>query len=253
MAAILSEEWLAAATERTQDLPAAPGPGEGRIQFVPDGPGEAEWALVITAGRVEAWLPGRIPEPDVEIRWPAADVPALLGMAVSGTEATARTTIVDERRSGTYEGPPPPLDFAVAAADRLPVLPGVDLRWQCRYVRGPFGAVDYALVFADGQLVDAPLGVLDDADVSLAVPFSAAMLLRRGEVTMLEALQEGRITGTEGALGLLAGLLESPAYVEVMSECASGRGGLALAAWGELASHEGYRRAMRELTEDDLR
>ena len=101
--------------------------------------------------------------------------------------------------------------------------------------------------------MDAPLGVIDGADVSLAVPFSAAMLLRRGEITMLEGLQQGRINGTEGALGLLAGLMESPPYVEVMSECGSGPGVLALAAWGEVASQEGYRQAVRELTEDELR
>jgi hypothetical protein len=198
---------------------------------------------------VEAWRPGRIPDADVEIRWPAEDAGALLGGALSGTEATARTTIIAERRSGTYVGPPPPQDFPVTAAGRLPALPGVDLRWQSRYVRGPFGAVDYALVFEDGQLVDAPLGVIEGPDVSLAVPFVQAIRLRRGEVTILEALQHGRISGTEGALALLAGLLESPPYVEVMRECGSGRDSLALSALAEVASQEGYRRAMGELTQ----
>jgi hypothetical protein len=249
VATLLSEGWLAAATERTRSLAPGPMPGDGRIQFVADGPGGAEWALIIAAGVIEAWRPGRVLDADVEIRWRAEDAGALLGGALSGTEATARTTMVEERLSGTYVGPPPPLDFVAAAADRLPALPGVDLRWQCRYVRGPFGAVDYALVFEDGQLVDAPLGVIDDADVSLGVPFSKAMLLRRGEITMLEALQDGRISGTEGSLAVLAGLLESPPYVEVMRECASGRGVLALAVLGEVASQDGYRRAMGELTQ----
>ena len=245
MAAFLSEAWLAQATERTSALPPTSYGGDARIQFVAEGDG-AGWGLLITGGRVEAWVPGHIEDADIEVRCPAELAPALLA-AGSGTDVTARTTVAMERTSGPYVGPPPPLDFLANAA-RLSVLPDVHLRWHISLTRGPFGAVEYGMVFEDGRLVDLPLGPLGDADVVLECPFLHAMLMRRGEITMLDALRYGRISGNEGALGLLAGLLETPTYVELMRENGSGRGILALCALGEVAGQVDYRRTMAELT-----
>ena len=70
------------------------------------------------------WTDGDIGDADVEIHWRLDDAFAILGGQLAGNDAFAATTIVEQRPTGWYEGPPPPLDAAEEPAlHELPELP----------------------------------------------------------------------------------------------------------------------------------
>jgi hypothetical protein len=70
-------------------------------------------------------------------------------------------------------------------------------------------------------------------------------LVRAGEITIIEALEDGTVDGPVGALGLLAGISEDPRFHA--AELATGRHAIALAALGDLDSDEHYQQLISEL------
>lgn len=156
-----------------------------------------------------AWAVGEIDDPDLELRWRVGDVAAVYRGELSGTAALAAMRVTAH---GQAEVSPPPLDLAATAElDLLPVVPGAGLGVQYELWAGPFGPVSYWMEFTDGRSSDMGLGMAADPDVTVGISFSRMAAVRAGEITVLEALEDGgRVDGAVGPLMLLAGLEESP-------------------------------------------
>jgi hypothetical protein len=129
----------------------------------------------------------------------------------------------------------------------LPQIEGVTLNVQHRLGAGPFGDLDCTQVFVDGRLNRMVLDVLPAPDVEVEVPYRVHVLLRQGKITPLDALQQGRISGSMGSLGAYAGVLESDAFQRAQRACAH-EAGLALATLGEISATPGYRAAIADAT-----
>jgi hypothetical protein len=247
----LSHEWFAVANRAFDDVAVASS-YHGRLQYATRrGSGTViRWSQVIADGAV-SWLREALAYPDVEVASSELDAFCVLGRSINGNAATAATTMTELRPDGRYVGPPPPLDFALRPElGELPCVLGASLCVACEHTSGPFGTTHYTLVFEDGRFVDMELGVLPEADAALSFSFRQLMLFRRGEITMLDALEDGRVAGSQGALGLLAGLVESSAYLRAQAATAAGPAPNALIALGEASEQESYRHAMDAVLAD---
>ena len=195
-----------------------------------------------SGGRVGA---RRDPEADLELRLSAAD------------QARRRVPRRAHRRRGTGRaGRPrtrraaaagPPLDIReVPELAALPPFPGASLVVQSRLAAGPFGPASVWMAFDDGRCSGVDLGETDRADVLVEMACTRMAAARRGEITILEALEGGG--GVEGDLGplmLLAGLEESDELR--VAERACGAAGTILGQLGALATTAEHRAAMAEL------
>ena len=221
---------------------------EARLLYTITQPHPTQWAHVISHRGVH-WIAGSIAKPDVEVRWSLEAAFSIVQGAWDGNTATAQTTILEDREGGRYVGPPPPMDFARQSEllSQLPHVPGATIRLACEYPSGPFGTTTCTYDFVDGQFKALRLGVVDGADVAVSIPFRQLVLLQQGRITVLDALAFGRVGGSQGALALMAGIVESAEYQCAMKASASGPGIDALATLGEVVEHAGYRRAMKDL------
>jgi hypothetical protein len=237
--AFLSASWF----EKAGELAAGtltPRPGVScRLQYEA---ASTRWAQVVEDGSITRWEQGELQSADLEIRWNIDDAYRILHRGISGTEALAATTVVD----GDYVGPPSPMDLGQQAElARLPRLPGATLDVQYEHAAGPFGHVSFIISFVDGQVASMRFGRLDDRDALVEVPYLVMALVRRGDLSIYEAIERGRVEGQVGPLALLAGLTESPELHA--AELACGRSGLALGQLGEATAVAGFETAMQEL------
>jgi len=211
----------------------------GRFVFEVD---TARWHLVLERGEVVALGKDRIENPDVTVRWDAEHARSILNYSLQGNDAMAVTTIVD----GAHIGPPAPLDLVGRPElERLPRIPGGNLRVQYHFPDGPFGDVLHALIFEEGRLVGQHLGKIEQMDVMVDVTYRAMTRVRAGEITIIEALEGGNVAGQLGPLALLAGITESPEFHE--AELATGRHGIAMAAFGQVWRNPELIATMRDL------
>ena len=247
----LSEEWFATAREVASDLPAGTG-SSYRVQFeTPDGGGTTVWHQVVEGGRVAAWASGPLPAAELVVRWSAADALAVHRGELSGSDALAATTVAGRDAGGSLvEGPPSPLDIAETdELARLPFVPEATLVIQYRFLRGPFGTVDYWWSFEDGRSTGMGLGLAPEHDVGVTISYASMVGVRSGRMSILEALDHGgEATGDVGTLMLLAGLEESEELHA--AELACGPSGPVLAAMGELRATPGYAEALARLAEE---
>lgn len=244
---LASPPWFEQARRLTADLPARPGIG-WRLQFDaadPDG-GHQRWHQVVEDGRVVAWDSGDVDAPELELRWSQADARAVFRQELDGTGALAAARVVTP---GGDEGAAPPLDMTeTSEMGSLPEVPGATLVIQFEFSHGPFGAVSYWLSFEDGRFAGADFGRAEEADVTVGITWQKMVGVRRGQITILEALEHGgRIDGALGPIMLLAGLEESPELHAV--ELACGPAGEVLARVGEVAATPEHTAAMAALAE----
>lgn len=205
---------------------------ECRIQFDASG---TRWFLAVAGGRITAWQPGSLDDADVELQWTMTDAQRIVARELRSDAAHLATTAIAPARGGVYTGPPAPVNLACRPElSALPVAKGATFGVQYRYRDGPFGAVDHVLRFEDGRVVEERLGRLDAADVTVEVTYRAMARVRAGEITIIEALEGGSVTGEIGPMGALAGISESTQFHD--AELATGRHALALAVLGELHS-----------------
>ena len=211
----------------------------GRFVFETD---DTRWHLVLERGDVVALAAGGVENPNVAVRWRADHARSILNYSLQGNDAMAVTTVVD----GAYLGPPAPLDLVGRPElSMLPSIPGATLGVQYLFHDGPFGDVMHTLVFEDGRLVAQHLGKLERIDAMVEVTYRAMARVRAGEITILEALEGGKVAGELGPLALLAGITESKEFHE--AELATGRHAIALAALGQVWRHPELMRRMRDL------
>lgn len=242
MLKLFTTDWFDTAFEHVRDVQVSHSV-VARIQF--DTPG-ARWHLVIDDGRVTRWAPGDVAEPDVELRWADDTAERILRRGVRGSEALLATEVVARADGGTYVGTPAPLNLSARPeASSLPTLPGASFAAQYTYRDGPFGPVEYLLVFENGRIVDERLAAVDDPDAHVEVSYLTMARVRAGELTILEALEDGRVRGDIGPLAALAGISESPEFHAI--ELATGRHALALGALGVFDADPVFAHAMVEL------
>ena len=240
----VSDRWFVRAREVTSGLPEQRG-----VSFrLEVRTGESGcWHQVVEGGRVVAWGRGSSGSPDLVLRWSVPDAVAAFAGSVSGTEALAALRVIDDRDGVQVETEPSPLD--IAATDelaRLPLIPDATLVVQYVFTEGPFGLVEHWWGFEDGRSAGMGLGVHPDPDVRVRITFASMVGVRRGELSILEALERGGdVEGGEGPLMLLAGLQESPELHA--AELACGPSGPVLAAMGRLWAAPGYAEAVRSL------
>jgi hypothetical protein len=248
----LSPEWFESAVEHTpRELDERPGLS-CRLQFVASGEQEVIWTQVISDGRVVEWRLGPCPNADVEVHLTLEHAWRVWCGDVDGNEALAGMTIVEDRATGRWTGPPAPMDLDEQPELRdLPVFPGACLEVEYEYGRAPFGPVTFGLSIIDGQMDAMSLGGLSSPDVRAQGTFMQMALIRRGQMSMLDALMAGaKVAGEEGALALLLGVAESPEYKAAQQAC--GVSGYALAVLGEVSSDRAYGDAMAALAEVTL-
>jgi hypothetical protein len=220
-----------------------PHPVMARIQFET---GRERWHILIENGRITKWAIGEIAEPDVEVRWREDVAFRILGRELRGNDAMLATEIVDRADGARYVGTPAPLNLSAhAEATLLPFVPGASLSVRYSYRDGPFGTVDYLLVFEDGRIIEERLAAPTDTDVHADVSYLAMAKVRAGDLTILEALEDGSVQGDLGPLAALAGISESREFHEL--ELATGRHAYALGALGLFDANPAFAEAMSEL------
>ena len=241
---LVSDGWFDRARQLTRGLPEQDG-----VSFrlhVETGDG-GTWHQVVERGRVLAWGRGSPGDADLLLRWSVRDTVATFAGAVSGTAALAALHVLEVRDGVKVEADPSPCDIgATDELAQLPLIPDATLIVQYLFTEGPFGPVEYWWSFEDGRSAGMGLGVHPDPDVRVRITFASMVAVRRGELSILEALERGGdVDGGEGPLMLLAGLQESP---EVRAaELACGTSGPVLAAMGRLWATPGYSQAVQAL------
>lgn len=243
MPAVLSPAWLATLRDASGVVELSRD-AACRLVFATD----AVAHLVIEGGRVVALGEGPIDAPDAVLGWSPADAQAIFTRQLRGDDALRATTVEARRADGsTYAGPPAPLNLSAQPELKdLPRIPDATFVVQYHYREGPFGLVSYVLAFEDGRVVDERLGDADAPAVTVDVTYRAMALVRCGEMTILEALETGRVDGQLGAMAALAGISESREFHA--AEVATGRHAVALAALGELDAHPVYAEAVAALS-----
>jgi hypothetical protein len=222
-----------------------------RLGFVADHSGEQVcWSQVIDEGCVVEWGLGRCDDADIEVHLSLEHAWRVWSGLVDGNEALAGLTVVEERPAGRWVGPPAPMDLGEQdELTDLPVYPGASMDVQYEYSRGPFGPVEFGLSIVDGQVRAMSLGVLPAPDVRVECTFMQMARVRRGDITILDALADGaRVSGEEGAIALLGGMSESPEFRT--AELACGRSGLVLGVLGEIYADSDRREALLALASE---
>jgi hypothetical protein len=242
MLKLFATDWFEGAFERVRDLQVSRSVG-ARLQV--DAP-QGRCHLVIEEGRIVRWAPGDVEAPDVELRWVDDTAARVLRRDLRGNDALIATEVRAPADGSDYIGTPAPLNLLTRReASSLPTLPGASLSVQYTYPEGPFGTVEYALEFEDGQIVDERLATIDLPDAHVEVSYLTMARVRAGEMTILEALDGSKIQGELGPLAALAGISESPEFHAV--ELATGRHALALGALGLFDADPAFAHGMVEL------
>ena len=243
----LSEAWFQAAQQKLVNSAGDDLGLDQRLQFDAEtSDGHVRWAVVLRNGLVEFRL-GELSEADIELHHSLEHAWQVFGNELSGDDALAGYTVVEERPPGQYRGRPAPMELIERPElANLPAFPGVSLDVQYLYHRGPFGPVSWYLTFVDGQVQEMDLGTCNEPDVVIEATFLQMAQVRHGDITILDALASGaKVKGSEGALALVAGIVESPEFHA--AELACGRSAFALAALGEIQADPGYGASLEEL------
>lgn len=249
--AYLSEAWFDEARQRVGGvLQERPGLSCAMQWEAERTGGPLRWVLVIADGRIVEWRLGDLGDAEVEIRLDLGLAWRALRGEADGNEALGGCTVVEHREGQIWTGSPAPLDLGEAAAlGDLPHIPGANLDVQYEYSGGPFGPVSYAISITDGQVEEMFLGRQAEPDVTAHATFLQMAQVRRGDITVIDALVEGvTVQGPEGALAMLAGVSESPEFRRAETGC--GRSGMALGVFGAVWSAPACQQAFAALADD---
>lgn len=112
--------------------------------------------------------------------------------------------------------PVPPAD-ELDSYGGLPLVPDATLLLRYTVVASPVGVVATELELRDGQVaraevVDHPSTAADLDEVSVAIPWSNHLAWRRGDATLLEALEGSPVEGRWQVLLCAHGLVQQPQW-----------------------------------------
>jgi putative sterol carrier protein len=114
------------------------------------------------------------------------------------------------------------LDETRKMAEGQPERPGATARMQYVVTGGPDGDIDYYWVLQDGKLIQADLGKLDDAEVTLTTGYNDALKIQKGELDANAAFMQGKVkvTGNMAKVMSLLPITNSPEYKQLQNEIA---------------------------------
>jgi putative sterol carrier protein len=115
------------------------------------------------------------------------------------------------------------LDETRKMSEGQPERPGATARMQYVVTAGPDGDIDYYWVLQDGKLVEAKLGKLDDAEVTLTTGYDDAVKIQKGELDANAAFMQGKVkvTGNMAKVMSLLPITNSPEYKQLQVEIAA--------------------------------
>lgn len=105
-------------------------------------------------------------------------------------------------------------------SETQPARPGATARMQYVVTGAPGGDVSYYWVLEDGKLLEADLGELPDAEVTLTQSYEDAVRIQKGELDANAAFMQGRIkvTGNMAKLMSLLPITNSAEYKQLQTE-----------------------------------
>jgi hypothetical protein len=105
------------------------------------------------------------------------------------------------------------LDEARAMAADQPERPGASCRLNCVVSGSPSGEVSAYCVVENGRVLEAALGALDDAEVTLTATWGDAVSIGEGELDVNAAFMQGKVK-VSGNMAKLMALLPLTATPE---------------------------------------
>jgi putative sterol carrier protein len=114
------------------------------------------------------------------------------------------------------------LDETRKMAEGQPERAGATARMQYVVTGGPDGDIDYYWVLQDGRLIQADLGKLEDAEVTLTTGYNDALKIQKGELDANAAFMQGKVkvTGNMAKVMALLPITNSPEYKQLQNEIA---------------------------------
>jgi putative sterol carrier protein len=115
------------------------------------------------------------------------------------------------------------LDETRKMAEGQPERPGASARMQYVVTGGPDGDIDYYWLLQDGKLVEAKLGKLEDAEVTLTTGYDDAVKIQKGELDANAAFMQGKVkvTGNMAKVMSLLPITNAPEYKQLQVEIAA--------------------------------
>jgi hypothetical protein len=96
------------------------------------------------------------------------------------------------------------LDEARAMAADQPERPGASCRLNCVVSGSPSGEISAYWVVQNGRVLDAHLGALEDAEVTVTVTWPDAVGIAEGELDVNAAFMQGKVKATGNMAKLMA-------------------------------------------------
>jgi putative sterol carrier protein len=112
------------------------------------------------------------------------------------------------------------LDESRKLAEDQPERPGASTRMQYVVTGGPEGDTKYYWVLENGKLIEAQLGELPDAEITLTLSYDDSVKVQKGELDANAAFMQGRmkVTGNMAKLMQLMPLTNSADYKELQEK-----------------------------------
>lgn len=112
------------------------------------------------------------------------------------------------------------LDESQKMAQDQPERPGATARMQYVVTGGPDGDIKYYWILENGKILEAKLGELPDAEVTLTQSYEDAQRIQKGELDANAAFMQGRVkvTGNMAKLMSLLPITNSPEYKALQTE-----------------------------------
>jgi alkyl sulfatase BDS1-like metallo-beta-lactamase superfamily hydrolase len=115
------------------------------------------------------------------------------------------------------------LDETRTMAESQPERPGATARMQYVVTGGPDGDISYYWLLENGQLKEAKLGKLDDAEVTLTTGWDDAVKIQKQELDANTAFMQGKVkvTGNMAKVMSLLPITNSPEYKQLQNDIAA--------------------------------
>lgn len=112
------------------------------------------------------------------------------------------------------------LDMQKEMAAGQPERPGATVNMQYVVTGAEGGDISYYWVLQDGKVLEAQLGTLDDAEVTLTQTWDDAVSVMKGELDANAAFMQGRVkvAGNMAKLMSLLPLTNAPEYKQLQEE-----------------------------------
>lgn len=112
------------------------------------------------------------------------------------------------------------LDMQKEMAAGQPERPGATVNMQYVVTGGPEADIKYYWKLQDGKVLEAQLGTLDDAEVTLTQTWDDAVTVMKGELDANAAFMQGRVKvgGNMAKLMSLLPLTNAPEYKQLQEE-----------------------------------